>query len=196
LVTILEIFKDDMYWIVDDKKLVIQATNKIAKHKEIPLGIVTAKGGMVVIKIDTLENVEKKLKLYIKDNVTRKIYSIEKKSFSIQLEAGEYHNIFSLVFNPGKKVKRIKPHRKGELNNDFLIYMNNSTSEVEIQKPMEEVEESINLYNYLGQLVTSWTQSLHEEIINLPVKQASGVYILQINIIKRWVILLFMIFLR
>jgi len=78
LVTILEIFKDDMYWIVDDKKLVIQATNKIAKHKEIPLGIVTAKGGMVVIKIDTLENVEKKLKLYIKDNVTRKIYSIEK----------------------------------------------------------------------------------------------------------------------
>tara|TARA_R110001583_G_scaffold35585_3_gene118229 strand:+ start:24703 stop:29169 length:4467 start_codon:yes stop_codon:yes gene_type:complete len=175
-----QIFNDDMYWMVDDKKLAIQATNKIRKHKEIPLGIVTVEGGTINIKIDTLENVNTRVKFYIKDNETGRIHSINKKSFSIQLEAGEYHNRFSLVFNPGKRIKPIKPHRKGELNTNFLIYMNNDTSEVEIQKPMEEVIENINLYNYLGQLLNSWNQNLQQEIINLPVNQSSGVYILQI----------------
>jgi len=176
-----DINKEDMFWLIENNEFVIQGVHNFNKDQELPLGLVIEKEGLVTIKIDTLENVGKKLKLYIKDNVTGKIHSIAKKSFSTQLEAGEYHNRFSLVFNPGKKIKRIKHHKKEVLNNNFLIYMNNSTSEVVIQKPTEAVVESINLYNYLGQLVTSWTQNLQEEIINLPAKQASGVYILQIN---------------
>ena len=41
--------------------------------------------------------------------------------------------------NKLSKIKSIKTHRKGALNDDFLIYMNNNTSEIEIQKPVEEV---------------------------------------------------------
>jgi hypothetical protein len=47
-----------MYWVFNDKKYVIQATNEFGHDKEIPLRIHKNEGRLVRIKINELKNAE------------------------------------------------------------------------------------------------------------------------------------------
>ncbi|WP_372795608.1 LamG domain-containing protein, partial [Lutibacter sp.] len=100
---IYEIISDDMYWMIDSKKYVIQATNSLSLDKEIPLGIETKEGGAMKIKVDALENVAENTSIYILDNLTGETYNITNQTFEINLEAGEYKERFVLTFQPRLK---------------------------------------------------------------------------------------------
>tara|TARA_R110001583_G_scaffold35585_3_gene118230 strand:+ start:29511 stop:30599 length:1089 start_codon:yes stop_codon:yes gene_type:complete len=94
---IYEIFNDDMYWLIDQKKYVIQATNTIVIGKEIPLGIITA-GGDISIGIDALENPIDGIKVWLKDKELNKSFDIQESPYQITLPAGEYHTRYVLIF--------------------------------------------------------------------------------------------------
>mgnify|MGYP001105169561 CR=1 FL=1 len=170
--------KEDMFWVFDDDKFVIQGVNNFDKDQQLPLGVKVEKEGLATIKIAMLKNIDSKLKLYIKDNETGKKQDITKKPFTVQLEAGEYLDRFSLVFSPDNKPNL----RKNEnLNDEFLIYMNNNTSELQIIKPNEEVIEKIILFNYLGQVVESWEGNFNEREFSIPIVKPIGVYIVKVT---------------
>lgn len=93
-----QVLPDDMYWIINDVKYVIQATNTLEVNKEIALGVITTKGGDITIKIDALENPIEGLKVALKDKELDIIHNLEESDYTVTLAAGEYHNRFSLVF--------------------------------------------------------------------------------------------------
>lgn len=95
---IYEIFNDDMYWVIDQKKYVIQATNTISIGKEIPLGIRTVEGGTVSIGIDTIENPIDGLKVCLKDKELNIIYDIQELNYQITLPAGVYNDRYAITF--------------------------------------------------------------------------------------------------
>jgi hypothetical protein len=172
----LQVFDDDMYWVVDDKKYVIQATNEFGFDKEIPLGIQTKKGGLIRIKIDELENAEEYPFLYIKDSLTGETHDITNQDFEINLEAGEYLNRFFLVTQATLNITE-----EPTLLDGVQVYMNNSISELQLNRLVDTEILNVSVFNYLGQQVKTWSLNTDERFISLPLKITSGTYIVKVK---------------
>jgi hypothetical protein len=174
-----EVFDDDMYWVLNEKKYVIQATDNFNIDKEIPLGIRTLEGGLISIKVDELENAENYTNLYIKDNLTGETHDITNQYFSINLDAGEYQNRFFIVLQPSLGIIEEASSLDG-----IQIYMNNSNSTLQLNGIVETEVKNVSLFNYLGQQVKTWSISPDKQSIALPIEVASGVYIVIVETTK------------
>ncbi|MDP3313854.1 T9SS type A sorting domain-containing protein, partial [Lutibacter sp.] len=172
---IYEIFEDDMYWILEDKKYVIQSTNTLNLDTEFAFGIQTKKGGLIKISIDELENIDKSFSILIKDNLTGETYKINDQAFEINLEKGEYVDRFSLVFQT-----RLFTKDEMTIIEGVKVFMNNHSSELTIKKIVDADITSIQLVNYLGQTIQTWKGNYTARTLTFPVKQATGVYIVQV----------------
>jgi hypothetical protein len=172
----IQVFDDDMYWVIDDKKYVIQATNEFGHDKEIPLGIQTKKGGLIRIKIDELENAEEYPFLYIKDSLTGETHDITNQDFEINLEAGEYLNRFFIVTQATLNITE-----ELTLLDGVQVYMNNSISELQLNRLVDTEILNVSVFNYLGQQVKTWSINTDEPFISLPLKIVTGAYIVKVE---------------
>ena len=184
---IYEEFKDDMYWLIDNKKFVIQGTNTISAETEIPLGI-KSNGGMVKIGVDALENTPDDFKVYIKDLNSGETFNITQNNFEIELAEGVYKDRFVVAFQP-----RLKTIQEISVNEGVLVFMNNSTNELQVNKILDTEIQNISLCNYLGQIVNTWNKGFNGRNNSFPVNVSSGAYIVKVhtsngNIIKKIVI--------
>ncbi|SDW06373.1 Por secretion system C-terminal sorting domain-containing protein [Lutibacter oricola] len=93
-----QMIEDDMYWLLDSNKYVIQATNEVIIDKEIPLGIIMSASGNIEIKVDELENPMSDLVVYLKDLELNKFYNIQDSVFRTILPQGEHHSKFVITF--------------------------------------------------------------------------------------------------
>ncbi|MGV8945884.1 MAG: LamG-like jellyroll fold domain-containing protein, partial [Lutibacter sp.] len=181
--------KEDMFWQLGQGKLVIQGVNNFNEDQELPLGIKISKAGLASIKIEALENMNKDILLFIKDKFTGKMHNISQKPFEIALEPGEYLDRFALVFRTYKLVENdvttgvlvVDPILE---DNNYHVYMNNTIAELQIKNNGTDEIRSVVLYNYLGQTMKIWNKDLNRRIISLPVKLATGVYIVRMNTIN------------
>ena len=168
---------EDMYWMLEEAKLVIQALPDFSKEREIPFGFRVDDSGDVEISIDELLNIEENLAICIKDLQTEEVYDLREESFKMFFEKGEYNDRFALVFQP-----RYYSLSEVELEDGIFIHMNNNDSVLEIQRIVETEVLNIQLFNYLGQTMASWTTNLEERIISKSINNlATGMYIVQIN---------------
>ena len=179
--------KEDMFWQLGSGKLVIQGVNNFDEDQELPLGLKIAKVGLASIKIEDVKNIAENTTLHIKDKFTGKTHNISQRPFEIELAAGTYLDRFSLIFKYQKLMA-------DDLGTDILIvdpiiedknyhvFVNNTSEELQIKNNGTDEIRSISLYNYLGQTMNTWNTNLNRRIISLPVKLATGVYMVQINI--------------
>lgn len=183
---IADVNKEDMFWVFDDAKFVIQGVNNFNTDQELPLGLIVNKAGLTVIKIDEIENMDENISVHIKDKLTGKMHNISRKPFEINLVAGTYLNRFALTF---KMQKLIAEDEKAEvliaaassINEGLHIFMNNTTKELQIKNNSDDEITSIVLYNYLGQTIKIWNFNLNKRTISLPINISTGVYVVQIN---------------
>ena len=56
------------------------------------------------------------------------------------------------------------------------IFMNNSTSELQIKKILDTTIKNVELYNSLGQLMGTWNNISNERLISIPINLSTGVY--------------------
>ena len=171
-----QLFDDDMFWILDNSKYVIQATNEISDKKEFPLGIQTQKGGEISIKIDELLNVSGDTKLYVKDNFTGMLYNISENEFNINLEPGDYLNRFSIVFEADKPVIE-----EVVLGDEIVVFMDNSNKQLVLKNSKNIKISTVKVFNIMGQLVSNWDNIISGVEINLPLRVTAGVYLVYIN---------------
>lgn len=169
-------FEDDMYWMINDEKYSIQATDTFSLDKEIPIGIQTSEDGIISIKVDALENVDENISIYVKDNLTGETYDITHKSFEINLTAGEYKNRFVITFQPRLKTINEVAKIKG-----ISVSMNNTISEIQINKIVDTEIMSVSLFNYLGQRVKTWESDVNKRFVSLPIHISTGAYIVRIT---------------
>ena len=167
---------EDLYWIIDKGKFVIQGVNNFNKEQEFPLGIKLKNTGIAKIKLDSLENINEGIELYIKDYLTGETFNLNDKPFEINLEAGEYKDRFALVFQP-----RLKTISELNLEEGIQTYINNDNSEIQINKILDTEIKEVILYNYLGQKINSWDSEINHRYNSLPVNVATGVYIIKIT---------------
>jgi len=173
---------EDMFWIFNNSKFVIQAVNNFNDDQELLLGLKLEEDGLISIKINSLENVDSSIEIYIKDKLTGEIYQINDNPFKLNLIAGEYLDRFVLLFKSQTIADEEEDLISEEVNQiiNIQVFMNNNANELQINKAVNTEIVAINLFNDLGQIVNSWKGNYNALEYSIPIKQQTGVYIVQV----------------
>lgn len=197
---IYQVFSDDMYWMLENKKYVIQAVDTLMFEKQIALGVQTLTGGAITIKIDKLENVSEEMDIFLVDKETNILHDLRKNNYSTTLPAGEYHNRYALAF----KMKNAAPvadenavlvvedidaafTEASEILVDeepqitypaIEMYLNQMNTSITIKNPEMVAMNTVVLYSMMGQIMQTWETNTNTQNLTIPNKPKQGIYIL------------------
>lgn len=170
-----ENFKNDVYWLLNDEKLVIQALPQIHIEDILPLGIKITDAGLYKFSISNMENIPDYLNIYLVDNIQNTYYNLRTTEARVFLNSNTKSNQFSIVF----KESNLLGTTPFDSKNIVSTYNSNTkTLELYAEDLLNSVE-SFNLYNIVGQEVLSITSPTSTKI-NLSLL-TDGVYILKVN---------------
>jgi trimeric autotransporter adhesin len=171
--------KDDMYWMVNDSKYIIQGIDKIDNQSIIPLGLHTKSSGLNAITIDKIENEASNLKIYLHDKDLNIYHNLKESNYEVYLTSGEYLNRFEITFSDLSQVALSTTDFE---NNTLNIYYSNENTSIVLMNTNLKDIESAELFNILGQSVIKFntieTKTYQELKTN---KLNAGTYILKLN---------------
>ncbi|SDB24873.1 SprB repeat-containing protein [Flavobacteriaceae bacterium MAR_2010_188] len=171
---------NDMSWIIEKNRYVIQGVGSYKVDKQYPLGIFLANSGKISIRLDQLENFDHDDKIYIHDTQTGSYIEINDNTFDIELDAGEYLNRFFVTFQTDKTLS----NKEEVLDKSIVLNYLNNSGEIYIKVPNSISIKQVYLINVVGQKVKSWNAfnaNLSSET-KIPVgKVADGNYIIKIE---------------
>lgn len=195
-----QVLSDDMYWMLENKKYVIQAVDSIIFEKQIALGVQTLTGGAITIKIDKLENVSEEMDVFLMDKETNTLYDLRKNNYTATLAAGEYNNRYALAF----KMKNMAPVANENAvlvvedidaafadttenlvadapeigYNAIAMYLDQTNTAINIKNPKLIAINTVVLYSIMGQIVQSWETDTNTQNLTIPNMLQPGVYVL------------------
>jgi len=144
---------NDMYFVLDDKKLVIQGVGAFDESKQFPIGITAQANGLIKFVFDGAENLAEEIPVYLFDKETNTFYDLKENPAEIELEsAGTFNDRFVIQFTQ-KSLSTDDLETNDErlrvfyLTSDHTLNILNSRSDIEIKK--------IQLFDLLGRLIES-----------------------------------------
>ena len=166
---------DDVWFIADNKKLVINARGFFNGNENIAMGVELSESGKINFNLEGLENFDKTANVYLFDSITGIYYDLQQESVSLFLVAGIYESRFSLRFSHS-------PSQKNTAISESAIDVYYNRNAINI-KSEASIVSNVVLYNTLGQQIRSWNlESSDSNILVLPVDGiASGTYIAKIQ---------------
>ncbi|MFK2820064.1 LamG-like jellyroll fold domain-containing protein [Flavobacteriaceae sp. LMIT009] len=167
---------EDMFWVANDKKYIIQAVNNFEDSNVFPLGLKISQQGEVSIKIDELENIPDSLDIFFHDKELNTFHDLNLMTFKINLEAGEYLERFELIFNNSSL-------SIDEIDSKTVdIFYSNSEKSIIINNPKGHKITTVYMVNMLGQEVFSSRKfNKAANHINLkPSQLSTGAYIISV----------------
>ncbi len=169
---------DDMYWILNNEKFLIQGIDAITDKTIIPLGIHTDNAGLNNISIDEIENPTENLSIYLHDKELNLYHDLQESKYETYLEAGEYLNRFEIAFS---KAQTLNAENLEPLN-DIDVYFSNEKQSIVINNTEGQVIKSVEMFNILGQsLFNLDTNSSKNHLEYRVPKNIAGNYILNIE---------------
>ncbi|MFH4965173.1 LamG-like jellyroll fold domain-containing protein [Gaetbulibacter sp. M235] len=142
--------KEDMFWVVNNQKLVIQGVNSFNQEQKLPLGVKIYQQGLASIKIDGLENIPNNLNIYIHDNQLGIIHNLKESNYEAYLTPGTFTDRFEIQFDITPEISLGTDEIE---NNTLNIFYSNNDSSLILYNPNLKLIKSVQLLNILGQSV-------------------------------------------
>ncbi len=172
---------DDMYWMINDEKYIIQGSNQLQSDTVYPLGISIDNDGMNTITIDALENVPSGIDIYLHDKDLNIYHDLRASDYDIFLNAGEYLERFEITFSSDENLLGIDDNAVKSLD---VLYSNDIEKIVLINPNNIEIK-SIHLFNILGQSVQVIDDISESGYSEYEVKNLStGTYIIKLHTVS------------
>ncbi|TVZ57638.1 HYR domain-containing protein [Flavobacteriaceae bacterium MAR_2010_105] len=175
-----ESFPNDISWMINEEKYIIQGVGDFDNTKKYPLGIFLKSAGNIKIKLVSTENFINEIDVFIYDNLLNSYTKIHlANDFEAYLISGDYLNRFFVAFN-----------NQGTLGADELPFENASvhylikSQEIQIKLPANIELNKVYLSNMLGQNMNSWTRfnPNPSNEIRIPIHYISeGAYIISLE---------------
>jgi len=171
---------DDMYWMLENDKYVIQGTNQVEVSTVVPLGLHTRDDGINEITIDKLENVPDDVEIFVHDNHLGIFHDLRQSNYQVYLVAGEYLDRFNIVFN-----NEIDPTLELDdeaLSSAFEVHYSNEEKSIIIISLGEINIEYLEILNILGQSIQTFDEVPNDKLTQIKVTNlSSGPYIIKLN---------------
>ena len=194
---------EDMYWVIKEHEFVIQGVPHFNKDQELALGVKLKEKGEITIKINSLENIQDDVKIYIRDAVDSTYHDLRKADFVTTIEGGTFNSKYSIVF---QKPTDSTPDTDGEAGTDpnegtdeetdgeidetpkpIVIDVIYSMDErmLRVLNPSEIMIEKIELYNMLGQQLQVFSPMSTTNSVNVHLKEfPKATYIVKVKSIR------------
>ncbi|MBV7267754.1 choice-of-anchor D domain-containing protein [Winogradskyella luteola] len=168
---------DDMFWMINDNKYVIQASNEVEMSTVYPLGVKTSIDGITSINIDALENVPDEINIYVHDIELNIYHDLRASEYEIFLNTGEYLDRFEITFATEAQLLGVDEEVSESLD---VLYSNDKEKIVLINPNLVDIK-SIELFNMLGQSVYTIENISESGYSEYEVKNLSaGTYIIKL----------------
>ncbi len=169
---------DDMFWLIDTDKYVIQATNQITDETILPIGIHVKNDGINSITIDKQENTPVNLMVFVHDKELNKYHNLIEGKYEVFLLAGDYLNRFEITFANTNALDVNDIHN----NTTIDVFYSNELHSIIVQNPDSKEIRSVEMYNVLGQSVIKLNTKSTKNYLEYSTSQIkTGVYALKIE---------------
>lgn len=192
-------FPNDMYWVLGEKKLIIQAIGELQSDRVVPIGINSKGDSPIRIRVDTIENPYSNMEVFLRDNVTMETYDILNETFEISMGKGQFLDKYSLVFESKVEIEdeqeQVQDGGEGpgtvhedeysevlgvvyeEVISELNVFIGEYSELLRIKRPDEITINKISLFNMIGQQMNTWSTDLEASRIDLPIHVNTGVYV-------------------
>ncbi|GAA4977430.1 LamG-like jellyroll fold domain-containing protein [Algibacter aquimarinus] len=168
---------DDMYWLINNEKFIIQGTNEVNDQTTMPLGIHTKTDGFNTITIDELENTPNDIEIFLHDKELNLYHDLKQSKYEVYLSAGQYPNRFEITFSQDITLSTAE-----NKNKQIEIYFSNEKNKIIIDNPASRLVESVEMFNILGQTLFKFQTNTNKNHIEYNSSQIkAGNYILKIK---------------
>lgn len=165
----------DLNWMIGDLRCTIQGVGAFDDSKKYPLGLFMSKDGDIQIALDTLENFDTPINLFIYDALLNTYTQINDSNYAATIAKGDYLNRFYLAFKNENTSFFAKTLATEDitLKDTEISYFNNS-KQLYINTNDKYIVKNIHIYNLNGQKVFTLNH-INSKLVKIP---------LQINQIK------------
>lgn len=168
------VLSDDIFWDLDNEKLIIQALNHIDTEEELALIINITDSGRYEFYIDDIQNFPNDANLYLKDNKNNIYYDLKNEKAVLNLTTEDNKNRFSITFKKDATLSL----EKETFVNTFLAFYNWDDAQL-ILDGIDNLNDikTLTITNTLGQEILNLT-SVKSKIIDMS-NYSDGLYILK-----------------
>ncbi|SDS65910.1 Por secretion system C-terminal sorting domain-containing protein [Formosa sp. Hel1_31_208] len=169
---------DDMYWLIDEGKYVIQGVGAMNIETVLPLGVNTETDGINTISIDKLENIPDDLDIFLHDIQLGLFHNLKEGAYDIDLLAGVYLDRFEIVFSDEDTLSI----ETTEIEDILNVFYNNADENITILNPNGYIIDGIEVFTILGQSILVIEENNSESELHINTKTFStGTYIVKIE---------------
>lgn len=182
----IEDFPNDMNWMIADERYIVQGVGSYATSKYYPLGIFLSDNGEIQIGLNSLENFDEEIPVYVYDSELNTYTQINNENFSYYIDSGEYINRFYITFSTDVTIESngnssVLSTNNVELSNFEIKYYSNSN---ELHVISSNSISSIIIFDLNGKRINSFSFETINEVKLLLKEKAPGMYIVSVNTIK------------
>ncbi len=171
---------EDMYWIFNNGRFVIQAVNDFNLNRELRLGVKTKEAGELTISINELRNIPDEMNIYLRDSLLQVTHDLRAEDYVTESEAGIFIDRFQLIFHDRWAVE--EPEEPILEEGPIEVIYFTGTREILIRNPELLDISRVYLNNMLGQQVHVYYNIPEDREVSLPVQRFSaGVYVVKVH---------------
>ena len=145
-------FPDDLNWMIEDDRYVIQGVGAFDDSKIYPLGLFLSNSGDIEIKLAALENFTEDIDVYVYDAVLDTYTQINDSDYLGYSDSGEYTDRYFITFSERNTpdIDTSLSLEENEMNN-LSIYFNKASQEliVKAENNINLIKE-VSVYDILG----------------------------------------------
>ncbi|MBT8267098.1 MAG: hypothetical protein KJO41_10110 [Bacteroidia bacterium] len=159
---------DDMNWMIDGNRYVIQGVGAFDENKYYPLGMFLTNSGDIKISLFALENFIIPINVYVYDVVTDEYTHINSEDYTNTMSSGEYLDRFYLTFMEGHMDPSVLSISENNFE-DFQLKYTKESRRLTINSQNLNSIDKIELFSVTGQQILEFQMERNsEEVIILP----------------------------
>lgn len=170
---------DDMYWLIEDNKYVIQGIHQISPDTVLPLGVNFGESGTQEITIDNLENVPAEADIYIHDKDLGLYHDLREGAYNFETALGVFPNRFDIVF---QNQEALSVEDAELVEADVSVFYDLDSENIMIKNPKNIAIESVEVYTILGQSIYGLNELFTSSELKIETNgYSTGTYIVKIE---------------
>ncbi len=174
-------FPDDLNWMIEDDRYVIQGVGAFDDIKIYPLGLFLSNSGDIEIKLTALENFSEEINVYVYDAQLNTYTQINDTDYSGYSDSGEYTDRFFITFSENDaNSDTALSVEENEINNLSIFY--NKASQELIVKAENDINliKDVTVYDILGRKLQGFKHR-NQNYYSFPIRILNSQYIVQIK---------------
>ncbi len=148
----------DFYWSFpedSERNLIIAGVSEITNSLRVPVVFSIDTDNPILIQIDEIRNISKKV--YLEDVLTNTSYELSTEDLTeISIPRGVYNNRFFLTFD--NENSKVLSNNDNVVNSELGLYLDNKNQDLILKNYNNIAIKSVEVYTILGQRVKSFTQ--------------------------------------